>query len=286
MRARRSRREGQGGAGVRAFARKWSTYLSVYYANMLEFRAELFLWMIATILPLIMMGPWMEAGASGRFGLDEVAFARYFLAAFVVRQFSLAWIIYEFEFMVSSGRLSPLLLHPIDPFWRFVSTHLSEHVARLPFVVGLVAVALSVFPQAVVEPGGGLWHPSPGRLALAVCATYAAFTLRFLLQYTLALLAFWFERVSAFDRIVFLPYLFLSGLIAPLEVFPEAVREATLVTPFPYLVWFPARVLCGHGTPAEIGRGFAIVGAWILVIVVVNRFAWRRGLTHYSAMGA
>ena len=266
--------------------RKWWTYLSVYYAYMLEYRAELFLWMIATVLPLIMMGPWIEAGSTGRFPLGAAAFARYFLAAFLVRQFSLAWVIYEFEGLVTTGRLSPLLLHPIDPFWRLISAHLSEHAARLPFVIVLITVAVLLVPQAILDLDGGYWVPTPGGVALAVVATYAAFTLRFLLQYTLALLAFWFERVSAFERVLFLPYLFLSGLIAPLEVFPDVVREITLLTPFPYLIWFPARILCGQGTSAEIGRGFLVVLGWLVVVVVVNRLLWRRGLTHYSAMGA
>ena len=270
---------------MRATLRKANTLLSVQYAQMLEFRAEIFLWAISTLLPLIMMGPWMVAGRSGNFPMDSAAFARYFIAAFIVRQFSLTWVIYEFEYYVVTGRLSPFLLHPIDPVWRWVAAHLGEHLARLPFVIVLIGAALWLFPMALYDTEGVLWLPSPDRIVLAVGGIYAAFALRFLMQYTLSLLAFWFERVSSFDRLLMIPYYFLAGLVAPLEVMPERVQEIVLWTPFPYMVWFPARLLCGGGGVAP-ARGFAVVGCWIVGLYLLNRILWRKGLKHYSAMGA
>jgi ABC-2 type transport system permease protein len=41
--------------------RKAQTFLSVYYAYMLEYRAELFLWALSGTLPLILMGVWTKA---------------------------------------------------------------------------------------------------------------------------------------------------------------------------------------------------------------------------------
>lgn len=270
--------------------RKAAALMSVAYASMVEYRGELFFWMIATILPLIMMGPWMVAGRTGSFPLDEAGFARYFVAVFVIRQLSISWVIYEFEFLVVSGRLSTMLLVPIDPGWRFLVAHLAEQAARLPFVVLMVALALWLFPQALEQPGAApgseaLWWPTAAQVGLAVLATYLAFLVRFLLQYTLAMGAFWVERIVAFDRLLMIPYIYLSGLVAPLEVFPEPVREAVLWTPFPYLVWFPASLLAG----ADVGppwRGLATVGAWALAILLLNRALWRAGLKRFSAMGA
>ncbi len=269
-----------------ALWRRTRTFLTVYYSLMAEYRAELFLWAIATSLPLIMMGVWIEAGASGRFPLDEAALARYFVAVFIVRQFSIAWVIYDFEYHVVTGRLSPLLLQPIDPIWRFVVPHLSEQLARLPFVACLVGLVLWLYPQALAAPDGSAtpWWPTWDRIVWAAVLTYFAFTLRFLMQYTLAMLAFWVERVVAFDRLLQIPYLFLSGLIAPLEVFPDAVRSLAVYTPFPYLVWFPARLLAG--ADVEIAQGLIVIAVWLLVFQLVSRTIWRRGLRHYSAMGA
>ncbi len=270
---------------MKATLRKVRIFIVVQYALMLEYRGEIFFWAVATILPLIMMGPWMVAGATGRFALGQSEFARYFIAAFLVRQFQLVWVIYEFEFYVVSGRLSPLLLHPIDPIWRWVSAHIGETLTRAPFIVMIVAFAIWLFPQSLETPSGATWLPEPGAVALAALACASAFTLRFLLQYALAMGAFWIERVSAFDRLVFLPYLFISGLIAPLEVFPPLVREISLWTPFPYLIWYPAGVLTGGQVPPA-SQAFAVIGLWALALHLIGRTLWRRGLRHYSAMGA
>jgi ABC-2 type transport system permease protein len=110
------------------------------------------------------------------------------------------------------------------------------------------------------------------------------FALRFLMQYTFALLAFWTERASAIEEFWNLFYLFLSGMIAPLEVFPPGVREVALWTPFPYLVHFPVAILIG--LPVDIVRGVLVMLGWSLLFFIGNRWLWRRGLKQYSGMGA
>jgi ABC-2 type transport system permease protein len=111
-----------------------------------------------------------------------------------------------------------------------------------------------------------------------------AFILRFLIQYTFALFAFWTERASAIEQFWLLFFLFLSGVIAPLEVFPPAVREVAQWTPFPYLVHFPAAIFIG--LPVDIVRGVLTMLGWSLLFFLWNRWLWRKGLKQYSGMGA
>ncbi len=252
-------------------------FLSVYYAYMLEYRAELFLWALSGTLPLILMGVWIKASQTGQFGLQPAEFARYFLTVFLVRQITAVWVIWEFEKEVVEGRLSPRLLQPIDPVWHHVAGHLAERLARLPFTMILVLLFFSLYPEAI-------WQPNIGRIVLFVPILGLAFILRFLTQYTFALFAFWTERASAIEQFWFLFYLFLSGMIAPLEVFPSAVREIVLWTPFPYLIHFPVAILIG--LPVDIARGLSMMLVWIVLFFICNRWLWRQGLKQYSGMGA
>lgn len=257
--------------------RKARVLLVSYYAYMLEYRAELFLWALSGSLPLILMGVWTQAAQSGQFGLSPVDFARYFLSVFVIRQFTVVWVIYEFEREVVEGRLSPRLLQPIDPVWHHVASHLSERLARLPFAVVLVALFFTLYPQA-------FWIPSLGNTLLFIVSVLLAFVLRFLIQYTFALFAFWTERANAIENFWYLFFLFFSGMIAPLEMFPANVREFVLWTPFPYLIHFPASVLIG--LPVNLVQGFLVTLGWCALFFVLNRWLWRRGLKQYSGMGA
>jgi len=257
--------------------RKARVLLVTYYAHMLEYRAELFFWTLSGSMSLIMMGIWMEAAGSGRFGLAPVDFARYFIAVFTVRQLTIVWVIWEFEKQVVQGKLSPQLLQPIDPVWRHVAMHLSERVARSPFLLVVLGLFFALYPQ-------GFWLPTLGNLLLFVLVIVLAFIVRFSIQYTAALLAFWTERASAIEQLWFLFFLFFSGYIAPLEVFPPVVREIALWTPFPYFLHFPAAILVG--LPVNVPRGLMTMLGWGMIFYALNRWLWRRGLKHYSGMGA
>jgi len=253
------------------------TLLVVYYAYMVEYRAELLFWVLSGTFPLILMGLWAEAASTGQFALAPVEIVQYFLAVFLVRQFTVVWVIWEFEREVLEGKLSPYLLQPIDPVWRHFFSHVAERFARLPFVLLLIGFFLVLYPQAG-------WWPTPQNLLLTTLAVGLSFCLRFAMQYTLAMLAFWIERASAVEQFWFLLYTFLSGMVAPLTLFPEGVRQVVLWTPFPYLIYFPASLLTNR--PDRVGQGFLAMVLWLGVAVAINRWLWRRGLRRYSGMGA
>jgi len=262
---------------MRAALRTARTLLVTYYAYMLEYRAELWFWVLSNSLPIVMLGVWVQAAASDRFDLTPLQFARYFISVFLVRQFTIVWVIWEFEREVVEGRLSFRLLQPIHPVWFHVAAHVSERFARLPFSFGLMALFALLYPEAV-------WWPGGDRIAIFLAAIVAVFALRFLMQYTMALLAFWTERASALEDLQFLFYLFLSGALAPLEVYPPVVRTVAQWTPFPYLIHFPAALLVG--LPVNVWRSLGVMALWGAIVFATARVLWRRGLRQYSGMGA
>lgn len=259
------------------FFRLAQTLLSVYYAYMIEYRAELILWTLSNSLPIILMGIWMEAAETGNFALNPLEFARYFIAVFFIRQLLVVWVIWEFEPEVVEGKLSFKLLQPLDPVWHHVAQHIAERLARMPFVFGLLLLCGLLYPQAI-------WWPNLGNFILSLIVIVLAFIMRFLMQYTFALLAFWMERVAAIEQVWHLFYIFTSGLIAPLLVFPDRLRDITLWTPFPYFLYVPAALLVG--LPVDILHSLLVMFAWTGLIFIANRWLWRRGLSHYSGMGA
>jgi ABC-2 type transport system permease protein len=267
--------------------RKMRALISAQHALMLAYRAEIYLWVLAHVLPFIMMSVWMSASAGGggadsggQFSMSPVGYARYFVAVFVVRQFTAAWMLYEFEWHLLEGRLSYLLLRPMNPLWHYVSGHFGEQLARFPFFLVMLIAFFVVYPQA-------LGMPRPESIIIGVVAIYGAFALRFALQYCFAMLTFWYERASAIDSLTMLPYLFLSGLIIPLSDMPPGVERWLVYTPFPYMIDFPVRILTGKLAPgAEMGAGFAILAGWFLLLAGTGALLWRRGLLRYSGQGA
>lgn len=261
-----------------SFGRKMRVLIDVYYAHMLEYRAEIILWMLAGALPLILMGLWIHVAQGQPIGgMGPVDFARYFFAVFLVRQLTVAWVIWEFEQQVVEGTLSHQLLQPADPVLRHIAMHTAERLTRLPILALFVGLFCLAYPSA-------MWWPGWASLAWFFVLVNVAFALRFTIQYTFAMGSFWVERAAALEQLWFLLYLFFSGLIAPLELYPEPVRSVILWTPFPYLIYVPARVLVGDTSAAL--HGTLIMSGWFVAFLVLNRFLWRSGLRRYSGMGA
>jgi hypothetical protein len=108
-------------------------------ALMGEYRAEIALWALSGLLPFIMLALWRQAPAGAALGLGPEGLDRYFLSAFLVRQFSVVWVVFAFEEDALLGRLSPYLLQPLHPLWRYLAAHLAEQLTRLPFAAAIAA---------------------------------------------------------------------------------------------------------------------------------------------------
>ncbi len=257
--------------------RKLKTLTSVYYDLMIEYRAEIVLWMLSGVLPFILMAVWMKASEGYDYGFSSLDFARYFFAVFLTHQLISVWVIWEFEEDVLYGHLSHYLLQPLDPVWRYVSTHLAERFSRLPFLFLIALFFFLLYPKA-------LWSPTLPQLGVYLAMLLLAFAVRFLIQYSLSMLSFWMERVSALEEVHFLLFMFLSGYIAPLDLFPEGVRDVVMLTPFPYMINAPVNVLLGR--EVDYVQAFSVMGVWFAVLFILNRLLWRMGVRKYSAMGA
>ena len=121
-------------------------------------------------------------------------------------------------------------------------------------------------------------------LFLSIIATFLSFLIQFLIQSIVACLCFWTEKASSIERLLFIPTLFLSGLLAPVTSFPEYVKSWIYLTPFPYLIDFPANLLSGNAT--NFSKGFIIQILWILLLFPMFRKIWSAGVKKYTAMGS
>ena len=251
-------------------------------ASMLQYRGSLVIWLIGNILePLIYLVVWSTvagstAGTVGGYGARD--FAAYYIVLMVVNQATFTWVMYEFDYRIREGQFSPLLLHPVHPIHADIAVNLSSKVVSLPVMVAAAAGMTAIFHPAFKLT---LWMA-----AAFVPAVVLGFFVRFLVEWTIALAAFWTTRVTAINQIHYMAVLFFSGQIAPLTVLPRPLQIAASILPFRWTVGFPVEILLGRLTAAQIGTGLAIQGAWLLAGALLVKFAWRASVKRYSAVGA
>ncbi len=269
---------------MRGLADIYLQELKTGISSMLQYRATMAIYLIGNVLePLIYLVVWSTVARSGGGGgsvggFSAPDFAAYYIVFMLVNQASFTWVMYEFDYRIREGEFSALLLHPIHPIHADIATNLSAKAVSLPFVT-LAALGMSF----VFHPA---FHFRLTTIALFIPALVIAFLVRFLVEWTVALAAFWTQRVTAINQIHYMAALFFSGQIAPLSVLPKPLQVAATVLPFRWTVGFPVELVLGRLTPAEILTGFAVQAGWLAAAAVIVRFAWRASVKNYSAVGA
>jgi ABC-2 type transport system permease protein len=263
---------------VELYIQQFKTTLAMMFA----YRASLFIWMIGQVLePLVYLIVWSlvsnaNGGSVGDYSTGQ--FAAYFILLMLVNQVTYTWIMYEFEYRVREGSLSFALLKPVHPIHSDIADNISSKLITTPFML-LVAVVLAFIFHPVLSP-------PPWAVALFLPALLLAFMIRFLLEWTLALTAFWTTRVGAANQIYFILMLFLSGQFAPLSLFPYPVQIIAEILPFNWLISYPLNLITGRLSVNEALIGLGAQVGWLIIAYILLRVVWRAGVKVYSAVGA
>lgn len=180
---------------------------------------------------------------------------------------------------ISSGRISSYLVRPISYHGYALALDLAQktvHVASAFLEVALLA--------AVVR--GGLFLPrAAATWGLFGLTAVVSSLLFFFMEFIVSSLAFWTSESGGplFCFELFLA--FAAGAFFPLDVLPETLRRALSATPFPYMVYFPARVFLEKVPHAEAARLLAVELGWLAAFAAAALAVWRVGVRAYAAEG-
>ena len=234
----------------------------------------------SVIQPLVFIVVWRTVageGSTGGYSADQ--FVAYFLVMMVVDHLTFIWHMWEFEYRIRTGAFSPLLLRPVHPIHHDVCENVSYKL------VGLVGILPAAVLLAVVFDAD-LSGTTPATVLAFLPAVLLAMVLRFVVEWCVALSAFWLTKVSAMNMVFFSLFTFLGGQFAPLSVLPGWMQTVAAWTPFPWTLAFPVEVLLGRRTGGELLLGHGAQLVWLVVALGVLRVLWRRATRRYSAVGA
>jgi len=180
---------------------------------------------------------------------------------------------------IKDGNISQFLLKPIDYLWYRLCLFLSGRVSYLAVAVIPLGLFILYLHRYVVLP------PNGTALSCFLLSTVLTALLQFFMSYAMAMLAFWVLEVSTFIFILYAFEYLASGHLFPLDILPPHLEQALFFTPFPYQLYFPVSIYMGKTTGADLASGLLIQGLWVIAAYCMARFAWRRGIMKYSAVG-
>lgn len=182
----------------------------------------------------------------------------------------------DIEHDVITGNIAVTLARPYDYLlsrFSVVMAHsLLAFVITLPlaFIVAWIAAG-----QIAVTPAG-------------VAAFLVAFVLRTLLYFVLqaiaGLLTFWIEKATAFVWTLGLLILIFGGGVVPMGLWPEWARIAVEFTPFPAMMYWPARLFVDPDG-AVLLQMLLRSAVWLVLLGAGLRLIYRRALRRLDING-
>lgn len=250
------------------------------WSTMLQYRAEMVIWALwGLIHPLLALAVWSAAaGPRTIAGFDRADFSAYFLLLMIFSHLTMSWDAFEFSWLVQSGRLSAKLLRPMHPVHEAVAYNIAFKAMVLVILVPIWLVCLwTLGPRIRPE----WWH-----IAAVVPTLVLGAMVRFIWNYCMAIIAFWVTKTDAVVQLYWSAEQFLGARIAPLAVMPALLQSAAAFAPFRCMTVFPVEVAMGRVEPDALAAGIAEQCFWLAAGYAVFRLLWRRGVKHYSAVGA
>jgi ABC-2 type transport system permease protein len=180
---------------------------------------------------------------------------------------------------IKDGNISQFLIKPID----YLTYRLCLFGAGRLIYTTVAAVPVAIFVW--LHRKHFVFPPDALTFGCFILSLIMTGLLQFLLSYTLALMAFWLLEVSTLIFIVFAFEYIAGGHLFPIDILPPILVKALFLTPFPYQLYFPVSVYVGRTSGEALYSGLAIQALWVVTAYLLARFAWRRGVRKYSAVG-
>lgn len=179
---------------------------------------------------------------------------------------------------IADGSVRKYLIQPVD-----MLDHLFWHRVAHKLVYYAVAIGPFTLLFWLCRDYFSGWPEWPVTLAFVV-SLLMSFAIGFLIEAWIGLVAFWFLEVSSLIFIYMMLSYFLSGHMIPLELLSPWIPFVDFL-PFRYLAYTPAAIMLGKIAAAELPRELLIQLAWIVGLVVLNRWTFVRGVRRYSSYG-
>ena len=271
-----------GGHNLKSLLAVYRAQFKTSFLIYLQYRTSSMLWLLGMVLePVIYLVIWSTIASANGGAVDGYRvgdFAAYFLVLSLVNHLTDNWVYYEFQERVRQGLLSPLLLRPVHPIHTDIAQNLTYKCMMLVVMLPTIGVLALVFHPAT--------HITLFTLLLFLPSLLLAIAIRFLVEWSLGLTAFWMTQMSAVLQVYYVALFFLSGQMGPLTLFPVPVQVLAQLLPFQWMLAFPVQLLLAQLNQHAMVQGLVAQAIWLCLSLVLMMVLWHRGLRRYSGMGA
>lgn len=246
------------------------------------YRLNFVMWRIRVVLQLLTVYfLWFALIPPGKelFGYSQTLMLTYILGTFILTAVILSSRTQEIGENINSGNLSIFLIRPINYFLYWFAKDLGDKGMNIVFSIAEILILFTLLAPPFFVQTDTVY------LLLTIFTVFLALLLNFFIGSLLGLIGFWSSEVWAPRFIFYILVSFFAGGLFPLDILPKSLFDVSLLLPFSYMLYFPLKIYLGQLSNSAIYSGILISFIWIILLYVLLKIVWSRGLKAYTAQG-
>lgn len=260
---------------------KYLTIAKLSWQNGLVYRTSLVMWRIRQFLSTLMaLTIWQVLFDTQDqiFQYQQDQMIGYIFLISILQSTILTTIMHGLASDIYSGKISNILLKPLNIFYYLASLDIADKLKNIAFVIVETIILALIFKPTIILP-------SPIILLLFLLTVLIGIVIYFLVLLLLGSIGFWSPETWA-PRFLFATFLQLTaGKLFPLDILPQTMQNILFFTPFPYLSYFQTQIFLGKLTTQQTISSVTMSVAWLIILTVVVKYVWKKGIKNYSAVG-
>lgn len=214
-------------------------------------------------------------------GMDLDSMLAYLGTVTLIGYLTMDFADWNLQMLIRTGLFTTFMLRPLHHRFFALSQKLGHRVIGVFFEFIPVWLIIRFVLGVRLVPKYPFW---------AVISVMLGFLMTFYINYTIGISGFWLTRTGGVGAVIYLIRSVFSGVYVPLTLFPVALQRVLLFLPFQFTTYLPASVFVGQyslgGLSLPIPFAVAMQALAVLMMAGVSELLYRRGIRHYSGVGA
>lgn len=263
--------------------KKYLQLIKLTFEEYLVYRLNFVLWRFRSFvffLSLFFFWLAIYGEQNNLFGYQKAQMVTYLVVVAFLRSLILATRTADLAGQIRSGELTGVLLWPLRMSKYWFGRDLVDKALNIFFTFLEIGLILLLFRFPFYFP------QNPATYFYFAFLVLIAVLLFFFYSFFLSITGFWTHDIWATRWLFGVIFLnFFAGAIFPLEVLPFWLKKIINFLPFPYLIYFPAKIWLEQLSGQEIFLSFLVCSAWLGFFYWLARYFWKKGVKNYGAFG-
>jgi ABC-2 type transport system permease protein len=258
----------------------WNKYLEISFVSFREsfaYRLDAIMSLFSTSLSLLMYYfVWKAITMQGAVNSSLNEIMTYYIVAKAVQSSVFVTVEKFIGPKIQHGTVVNELKRPLSLlshcyFRQIGKSGFDALTGSLPIlIIGFILVDITLTPISII---------------LFILSVFLSFNLIFLFSYVASMLIFWTKIEWAIRGSRHHIQKLLSGAVFPLFLIPEPLQSVFYMLPFQAMIDAPVRILSGGINLQNTALIFLNQLFWIIVLLIVARFAWSKAKKKLTVQG-